>query len=215
MRFLTYAIIFAITSLSAMSADEVLYWMVDDNAVVHNSDGSTVSMPMIVPEVDDVTLAARVKVVGGNISEDVFLNVYVGNGEVWSSELGIDFEDSGSGHWGVGNPNGMQSPLTGGMAPTFPYVAEDTPEYSFIIEIGNYDWNQDIWTTVAHSQSYTHSELLERAYIHETFDIGPSNLEVWNPRDYYSVPEPNAGILILSGLSFLALKRGNNRRKQH
>ena len=140
---------------SAFGLDEVLYWMVDDAAVVHYSDGTDLSMLMLVPESIDTTLAARVRVVGGSLAEDVFLNVawdVDGQVEYWTTEWGIDFDDVG-GYWGVGNPTGVQSPLTGGMAPEHPYISvrEGQPEYSFIIEIGNYDWNEDSWTTVAHS----------------------------------------------------------------
>lgn len=204
-----------IAHLSALAYDEVLYWIVDDSAVVHYNDGTSLSMPMLVPEAVDTTLAARVRVVGGGLTEDVFLNVYIGDGEAWSSELGIDFDDSGSGYWGVGNPTGIQSPLTGGMSPSLPYISENTPEYSFIIEIGNYDWNEDNWTTVAHSQPYTHSELLTQSYIHETFDMNPPGLQIWNPHNYYAVPEPNSSILTLIGMSFFALKRKQSKNDLH
>ena len=204
-KFLFYIFI-DFASFSAIADDEVLYWMVDDTAVVHYNDGRDVSMPYMVPEAVDTTLAARVRVVGGGLTEDVFLNVawdVDGQVEYWTTEWGIDFGDPG-GHWGCGTPTGNQSPLTGGMAS----VQVGSPEYSFIIEIGNYDWNEDSWTTVASSRAYTHSELLTSSYIHDTFDISPSNLEVWNPHDYYAaVPEPSAGILFLIGSSLLVLRR--------
>ena len=60
---------------TAYAVDEILYWMVDDTAVVHYDDGRDVSMPMMVPEAIDTSLAARVRVVGGGLTEDVFLNV--------------------------------------------------------------------------------------------------------------------------------------------
>lgn len=190
------------------SADEVLYWMVDDTSVVHYSDGRDISMPMMVPESIDTSLAARVRVVGGGLTEDVFLNVYLGEGEYWTTEWGIDFDDP-DGYWGVGNPVGMQSPLTGGMAPEHPYISvkEGQPEYSFIIEIGNYDWNEDSWTTVASSRPYTHSEFLTSQYIYESFDMNPPTTKIWNPHDYYAVPEPSAGILFLIGGTLLMLRR--------
>ena len=185
------------------SADEVLYWMVDDTAVVHYDDGRDVSMPMMVPETIDTTLAARIRVVGGGLTEDVFLNVYDSKlGEYWTTEWGIDFGDAG-GYWGCGTPTGNQSPLTGGMAP----VQVGSPEYNFIIEIGNYDWNEDSWTTVASSRAYTHSELLTSQYIYESFDISPPTTKIWNPHDYYAVPEPSAGILFLIGGTLLMLRR--------
>lgn len=118
---------------------------------MHYPDGTSVSMPDMVPHSFDTTLAARVRVVGGNITEDVFLNVYEPSEMEWySTELGIDFADVG-GRWGVGNPTGMQSALTGGGAPDYPYIepVAGSPEYSFIVEIGNYDWTADTWTTVA------------------------------------------------------------------
>ena len=114
--------------------------MVDDTSVVHYNDGrNDVLMPMMVPEAVDTTLAARVRVVGGELTEDVFLDIYLEESERWEGDFGIDFSDPGSGYWGVGNPTGMQGPLS----------RFSSAEYSFMIEIGNYDWNNDSWTTVA------------------------------------------------------------------
>ena len=127
------AAIFAAGSLSA--AEEVLYWMVGDDATV-NDHGTYSSVSDFLPtETDDSWSAARIRVTGGDIVGDVFLDVYDTDGtlQVGSGALGIAFGDTGSGYWGAGVPTGNQSPL-GGYAGT-------SPEYSFIIELGNVSWD--------------------------------------------------------------------------
>lgn len=140
------------------AVDEVLYWMVEDDAVVHYQDGIFQYMPLLVPESADSSLAARVRVVSGNLTEDTFVNLYLpdpddpyGAGEIWEGSMGVDFGNPG-GHWGCGAPTGLQSPM-----PEFA-----SPEYSFIIEIGNYNWNDDSWTTVASSASQSYNSLVEK-----------------------------------------------------
>ncbi len=183
----------------AYAVDEVLYWMVEEDTVVHYQDRTSQHMSMLVPENTDSSLAARVRVVGGNLTEDTFLNLYAGNGEVWDASMGIDFGDFGSGYWGCGVPVGNQAPMSDFAS----------PEFSFIMEIGNYNWNDDNWTTVASSASQSYNSLAEKDYIHYAFDLYPPSNKVWSPKDFYApVPEPNTGLLILIGVSMLALKRG-------
>ena len=193
------AAIFAAGSLSA--AEEVLYWMVGDDATV-NDHGTYSSVSDFLPtETDDSWSAARIRVTGGDIVGDVFLDVYDTDGtlQVGSGALGIAFGDTGSGYWGAGVPTGNQSPL-GGYAGT-------SPEYSFIIELGNVSWdgNAASWVeTVAVSQSATYSDISR--YIHTSFDPNPTVGAAWAPTTY-NIPEPSSGLLLLVGGGLLLLRR--------
>ena len=182
------------------ATEEVLYWMVDgDDKVTRLSDGSNVKVSEFFADPGEGSaFAARVRVTGGNIQdgEDVFLDLYIpGSGvDVGGGEYGVELGSAG-GYWGAGVPTGNQSP-------SGDYSA-GSPEYSFVIEIGNVD-AQDNWTTVAWSAAATYSSL--GSYIHETFDLNPSSLEVWQTQ-FNTVPEPSGGLLFIVGGALLALRR--------
>lgn len=198
---------FVITLLATLlvnASEEVLYWMVDDTARVHYGDGSTELMPMLVPSSIDSSLAARVRVFGGDLTEDTFLDLYFKDGEGtyrWPGDMCIDFGDSGSGYWGCGVPTGNQSPLS-----DFSSV-----EFSFMIEIGNYSYDAssdtESWVTTAQSASLSYASLVDKGYIYHTFDINPPTTGIWNPHDFYAVPEPKSWLLMLVGTGFLLLRR--------
>ena len=148
--------------------------------------------------------AARVRVTGGDIQsgQDVFLDLYTGDGiDKGGGQYGVLFGD-GSGVWGAGVPTGNQSP-------SGDYSA-GTPEYSFVVELGNIDAN-DNWTTVATSAAETYNSL--GAYIHETFDMNPGQVAVWTPTQFVATPEPSGGLLTALGLVLLALRRGSRRKE--
>lgn len=196
------AVILATGVLSA--AEEVLYWMVDDNATV-NDHGTISSVSDFLPaETDDSFSAARIRVTGGDITGDVFLDVYdsAGTLQVGSGALGIAFGESG-GYWGAGVPTGNQSPL-GNYAGT-------SPEYSFIVELGNVTWDDSTgasWVTVAVSEATKYSDLKSQ-YIHPSFDMNPTVGGAWSPTSY-NVPEPSSGLMLLVGGALLALRRRRN-----
>ena len=175
-------------------ADDVLYWMVDGTATV---DGEALSTFFADYGAAGSAFAARIRVTGGNITEDTFLDLYVpGYGlDVGSGAYGVEFSEVG-GYWGAGVPTGNQSPSGN-------YSAE-SPEYSFVVELGNID-SGDNWTTVATSAAATYSSL--GAYIHETFNMNPSSMAVWTPTEFSAVPEPSSGLLVTIGLAILALRR--------
>ena len=190
--------------VSSAGENDVLYWMINDSATVTKGDGTEVTIsdyfadPTVATSGSD--FAARIRVTGGSIldGQDVFLDLYVpGYGlDVGSGEYGVSFTDE-SGYWGAGVPTGNQSP-------SGDYSA-GTPEYTFIVELGNID-SSDNWTTVATSASATYSSL--GAYIHESFGLNPSAMAVWTPTSFYTpVPEPSSGLLTLLGFAFLALRR--------
>ena len=192
----------AVLTVDVVSAgDDVLYWMIDNSATVEK-DGVTSSISSFFESYDapdGSAFAARVRVTGGNIQDgqDVFLDLYIPNYSLdeGGGEYGVEFSKVG-GYGGAGVPTGNQSP-------SGDYSA-GTPEYSFIVELGNID-SGDNWTTVATSASATYSSLAN--YIHQTFDMNPSSMAVWTPTQFSSVPEPSGGLLTVLGFAFLALRR--------
>ena len=200
--------LFAATVMAStvlVAGEEILYWMVDDSAsITINSPGSPSTTTTIGDYFGSMAetssgFAARVRVTGGDIQdgEAVFLDLYIPGqgGDVGGGEYGVLFSEVG-GYWGAGVPTGNQSPSGG--------YAAGTPEYSFIIELGHIDSNDD-WTTVARSAPADYSSL--GAYIHETFDLNPGQFAVWTPTSFTAVPEPSSGLLVVIGCALLALRR--------
>ena len=192
--------------VSSAAENDVLYWMVDETATVTRTDGTvtTISEYLASPDVavSGSYNAARVRVTGGGIQEgqDVFLDLYdVDSGVVntGNGSYGVLFSEDVGGYWGAGVPTGNQSPSGGYSA--------GTPEYSFIVELGNINSDDYSWTTVAKSAAATYSSLGD--YIHKTFDLNPGQTAVWTPGSFQAVPEPSGGLLVLMGAAFLALRR--------
>ncbi len=187
------------TGVSSAGENDVLYWMIDSSATVDGTkvsdffEGYTSSA--------DSSFAARVRVTGGGITEDTFLSLYVPEVGTHDGELGVDFDNVGD-YWGAGVPDGNQSPLS-----TADYSV-GSPEFSFIIELGNVAWDNDggTWTTIATSGAAESYQSLAN-YIHQTFDLSPGQSAVWTPTQFVAVPEPSGGILVVLGTAFLALRR--------
>ena len=202
-RIVALVLVALTAGISSAGENDVLYWMVDDGATVNEwwsgGRGEIGIQEFFGTPPDGSAYAARIRVTGGVIQEgdDVFLDLYLpGYGlDVGGGEYGVEFS-SVDGYWGAGVPDGNQSPSGGYSA--------GTPEYSFIIELGNID-SSDNWTTVATSAAETYSGVA--AYIHQTFDINPSSLAVWTPMQFTAVPEPSSGLLTLLGLALLSLRR--------
>lgn len=197
-------------SMSGAAENDVLYWMVGDGAAVTRQDGTQSSIQDFFNAYDaahssgDTSFAARVRVTGGNVSGDVFLDIYMPDGsgsfEMWSGDLGVDFGDSGSGYWGAGVPVGNQSP-------SGDYSA-GTPEYAFTVELGHIVWDSGdngSWTTLATSAPSSYSSLGQ--YIGKTFDMNPVTAAIWTPMQFNEVPEPSGGVMTALGLALLALRR--------
>ncbi len=209
-RFAALAAAMFAAGASLAGENDVLYWMVDDTASVAERQANGTETSSSVSEffaayalshelAPDSSFAARIRVTGGDISEDTFLGLYSGGGEVVPGDLGIDFDIVG-GVWGAGAPDGIQSP-------SGDYSA-GTPEYSFIVELGNIAWDgtgDGTWTTIATSATALYNSLGD--YIHERFDIYPGGMAAWTPVQFTAVPEPSGGILSLFGLALLALRR--------
>ena len=191
-----------LTAGVSFAEEDVLYWMVDSNAIVEDTQAGTTAPigDFFSSYPEGSAFAARVRVTGGNIQEgqDVFLDLYIpGYGpDVGGGAWGVEFSSDVGGYWGAGVPTGNQSP-------SGDYSA-GTPEYSFIVELGNID-SSDNWTTVATSAAKAYSDLGD--YIHQTFDINPGQIAVWTPTQFTAVPEPSGGLLTLMGFAVLALRR--------
>ena len=193
-----------VTGFALAEGSDVLYWMVDGSATINKwwsdeaGDAGIYNISQyfssFYPEGSE--FAARVRVTGDDITGDTFLQLYYSGGVIDDGEFGVDFENTVGGYWGAGVPTGNQSPSQDYSA--------GSPEYSFIVEIGNIV--DDNWTTIATSKPAQYSEL-KNDYIHETFDMSPSALKIWTPASFTAVPEPSGGLLTALGLAMLALRR--------
>lgn len=180
-----------------LAEDGVLFWMIDSSAQVTPQGGEATGLQSFLGSYEAASgswFAARVRVTGGDISGDTFLDLYDFGGSTYSGEYGVEFTDVG-GHWGSGAPDGNQSPVGAYSA--------GSPEFSFIVEIGNV--YNDSWTTVAQSSAVTYSLLAD--YIQPTFSIDPGAFSAWTPGQFTAVPEPSGGLLTLMGIALLALRR--------
>lgn len=197
------------SALALQAADnDIFYWMVDDSASVDMGDGTSQSISAFFENYGaaaDSSFAARVRVTGGDITEDTFLDLYyyddtTGDFDTYSGDTGVDFGDTGSGYWGAGVPDGN-------LSPSGAYSA-GTPEYSFTLEIGNVVWDSEenpSWTTVATSDPVNYSSLGD--YIGHTFDLNPPDTAIWTPTQFTAIPEPSSGVLALLGMALLGLRR--------
>lgn len=198
---LTALAVIILAAGNTFAEDGVLYWMIDTTAtVIPNGGSADMSLSDYFSSFgSDSEFAARVRVTGGNISGETFLDLYYGQSIGFDDgEFGVDFEFDGTGAPYVGTPYGIQAAVPSNYS-------AGSPEYSFIIEIGNV--TDDAWTTVA-SSSATYSELIASKYIHPLSDLDvPSPTAIWSPAQFQAVPEPSGGLLTMMGLALLALRR--------
>ncbi len=95
-------------------------------------------------------------------------------------------------------------PMTWYASVISPY---NSASYSFMIELGNYDYGTGEWTVLATSEVRSYKWLVDAGHIMENWDGHyPILQEIWIP-DAYVVPEPSSGILLLIGGGLLALRR--------
>lgn len=90
-----------------------------------------------------------------------------------------------------------------------PYASS---EYSFMIELGNWDANSGTWTMVAMSEAVSYDTLRNRGHVGlwsgETIDA--QDPTAWAVSTY-TVPEPTGGMLFVIGGALLALRRRRMR----
>ena len=109
----------------------------------------------------------------------------------------------------------MMMPIDGSADPALPVPADwyasvvspyASAEYSFAIELGNWDWETGTWTMIATSDAVSYTTLKTAGHIAEWDGTDPSAPAVWNPTSYV-IPEPSGGMLMLVGFALLALRR--------
>jgi len=203
------ALAMSLTASRATADNDVLYWMVDGSTAMSGASQSTVADFIGAYDApSDSSFAARVRVTGGGIAEneDVFLQIYYPDGSgsysLEAGDLGYYLGDTGSGYWGAGVPAGVPSSISSYSA--------GTPEYSFIVELGNIVWSADgedgTWTTLAQSTPSSYSSL--GAFITSAGSLGTPQISAWAPSTFTAVPEPSGGLMMALGIALLALRRG-------
>ena len=86
-----------------------------------------------------------------------------------------------------------------------------SPEYAFVIELGNYE--SGTWSTLAISETASYADLAASSHIISTTGTYvPEFASPWMPAAYM-VPEPDSGLLLLVGYALLALRR--RKRRSH
>ena len=196
-----FAVAVALLATSSPAADnDVLYWMVDSSsATVSSGSGDPSSLTDFLSgygQPADSSFAARVRVTGGDISGDTFLDLYYPNNQgdysLELGDLGVDLGDFST--------TSMQSPLG----------AYGSPEYSFVVEIGNVVWSDGgysgSWTeTLAVSAATSYASLAN--YISQIGSTGLPQSAIWTTTQFTAVPEPSSGMLAIMGFALLALRR--------
>lgn len=86
----------------------------------------------------------------------------------------------------------------------FALPPSDAASLSFMVELGN--WENGQWVGIAHSQSYTYSELASHIVSDWSNPYATLGASPWIAEGYV-VPEPSSGILLLIGGGLLALRR--------
>lgn len=81
----------------------------------------------------------------------------------------------------------------------------DYQNYSFYVELFNYDFDLDIGTSVGVSEWATYDALVSQGAIIPSGMGIPATAQLWMPATH--VPEPSSAMLLLFGVSFVLLKR--------
>ena len=180
--FLTAAFALAL-SCEAAGGGEVLWWMIGENygsITGTTEDGQTMT-------------AAQLGVTDARIGyEDASGN------RTYLTLYGID--DQGTVHAlegaaGVGLPAEYFADLSG---------ISDLG-YSFVLELGHWDNNQ--WINTSMEASATYQELVAGKHISNWDNTAPTYGTPWTPSNFSVVPEPSSGLMVLVGTALLMLRR--------
>lgn len=118
------------------------------------------------------------------------------------------------------NPNESSgSDYVGGTSAANGYFAvlpsgDDASTYSYFIELGNY--NGSTYTALAQSEAIEYSSLSQSVITTAQLDdilghMSSAMVQAWVGVNYQAVPEPTGGLMVLVGLSVLALRRRKAR----
>ena len=142
--------------------------------------------------------------------EDVIVQRVNGGEDTTAADLGVKYArirevstgtyltlDSGS-----AAPLVMDVPMT--WQADVSAFASGSPEYAFVIELGNLDGST--WSTFAVSETVTYTDLVANDHIDTSSGYDPNPITPWMPTSYV-VPEPTSGMLVLVGAALLALRR--------
>lgn len=166
----------------------VLYWMVDDPHV-YELDGTDLFVSELTSRPDGLQVnAVRLKVANVN-GDDIYLGFIEGNGSTVSM---VEYDDS----WTP--PAAYSGPHWTGMDG----FTEDSVEYLFQAELGNYNFNTGDWTIMAVSDPETYESLKKFMNTDPLYDPGYG---YWSPN--FSVPEPSSLLMCMIGIGVLMLKR--------
>jgi hypothetical protein len=181
--FLTAAFALAL-SCEAAGGGEVLWWMIGENygSITGTTEDGKTTMT-----------AAQLGVTDARIGyEDASGN------RTYLTLYGID--DQGTVHAlegaaGVGLPAEYFADLSG---------ISDLG-YSFVLELGHWENNQ--WINTSMEASATYQELVAGKHISNWDNTAPTYGTPWTPSNFSVVPEPSSGLMVLVGTALLMLRR--------
>jgi len=160
-------------------ADEgVLWWCVGETATIGEKSLSDAGVE-----------SARIRVSGGGLGDDVFLNMYVDGGNGYEIYDGAIYADV---------------PVS---SPYYAALGEyGSTDYSFSIELGAWS-GDDTFNVLGVSETWSYADL--SSYLSSSSSVfapGSIPVSVLTPQSF-AVPEPSSGLLVLLGGMLLALRR--------
>ena len=182
--FLIVSMFVVSNSCEAAGGGEVLWWMIGDNyESIIGTDAKT----------GETMTAGQLGVTDARIGyEDASGN------RTYLTLYGID--DQGTvyaleGAAGVGLPAEYFADLSG---------ISDLG-YSFVLELGHWENNQ--WINTSMEASATYQELVAGKHISNWDNTAPTYGTPWTPSNFSVVPEPSSGLMVLVGTALLMLRR--------
>lgn len=77
--------------------------------------------------------------------------------------------------------------------------------YSFVLELGHWENNQ--WINTSMEASATYDQLVAGKHISNWDNTAPTYGTPWTPSNFSVVPEPSSGLMVLVGTALLMLRR--------